>query len=133
MYSFRVKPIVSKQFEGTPIVVDRYVSFFGETDVENGVYKPLSLSFVNKVLIFRGGRGSTVGSYVIYGLKKRNKNPLAMIVKDLDTVVVAGCVLADIPLLQIHEYHGLLSLIDGREGYLKIAYGGGEIVYVKEA
>lgn len=131
MWSFKVKPIVPKSFEGIPIVVDRYISFFGEIDVENGVYKPLSISFAQKVLVFKGVRGSTVGSYVIYGLKKRSKSPIAMVVKELDPVIVAGCVLADIPLLQIYNYGGLIGLINGKEASLKITYSGGDVIYVK--
>lgn len=132
MWSFRVKPVVSRSFEGSPVVIDRYISFFGETDVRDGVYKPLSISFVNKVLVFRGVRGSTVGSYVIYGLRKNGKSPLAMIVKELDPIIIAGCVLADIPLLQVINYGDLIGLISGRECSLKITYDGGESIYVKE-
>ncbi|MCE4619574.1 MAG: DUF126 domain-containing protein, partial [Desulfurococcales archaeon] len=55
-------------------------------------------------------RGSTVGSYTIYGLKYYGKAPTAIIVEnDADPILVAGAVLAGIPL--VDRVMGALSAI----------------------
>lgn len=129
----QVKPIISKPFSGQILVIDRYISFFGEVDSESSIYKPFNIPVSGKVLVFRGSRGSTVGSYVIYGLKKKGLEPTAMLVKELDTVLIAGCVLADIPLLIVYDYDNLVKTI-GREARneFKAYYKGGEYIYVEE-
>ena len=50
-----------------------------------------------KVLVFPCGKGSTVGSYVIYGLKKNGVGPAAIVNKETETIVATGVILADIP------------------------------------
>ncbi len=52
-----------------------------------------------KILIYPTGKGSTVGSYVIYGMKKMGTAPAAIIMREADTVTIIGCVLAGIPLV----------------------------------
>jgi len=52
-----------------------------------------------KVLIFPGGKGSTVGSYVIYQLKKRGLAPAAMINLVSEPIVAVGAVISGIPLV----------------------------------
>ena len=52
-----------------------------------------------KVLIFPGGKGSTVGSYVIYQLKKRGLAPVAMINIRSEPIVAVGAIISGIPLV----------------------------------
>ncbi len=128
-----VKPVIAKPFTGSVLVIDRYISFYGEVDVENSVYKPLNIHIANKVLVFKGSRGSTVGSYVIYGLSKRGGAPIAMIVKNLDPVLVSGCVLTDIPLLVAQNYDDLIkNLSQSSTSGLKATYRGGSYVEIEE-
>jgi len=51
------------------------------------------------VLIFPGGKGSTVGSYVIYQLKKRGMAPKAMINLRAEAIVAVGAIISGIPLV----------------------------------
>jgi predicted aconitase with swiveling domain len=51
------------------------------------------------VLIFPGGKGSTVGSYVIYQLKKRGLAPKAMINLRAEPIVAVGAIISGIPLV----------------------------------
>ena len=53
-----------------------------------------------KILVFPGGKGSTVGSYKIYEMAKLGTAPLAMIVEKAEPIIVVGCVLANIPLIE---------------------------------
>jgi predicted aconitase with swiveling domain len=48
-------------------------------------------------LVFPCGKGSTVGSYVIYGLARNNQAPLAIVNKETETIVATGAILAGIP------------------------------------
>jgi predicted aconitase with swiveling domain len=47
--------------------------------------------------VFPESKGSTVGSYVIYGLSVNNVAPLALIANKAETIVIAGAILANIP------------------------------------
>jgi hypothetical protein len=51
----------------------------------------------NKIVVFPYGKGSTVGSYVIYGLKKNNVAPLAIVNRETETIIATGAILAEIP------------------------------------
>jgi len=51
------------------------------------------------VLIFPGGKGSTVGSYVIYQLKKKGLAPAAMIAIRSEPIVAVGAIISGIPLV----------------------------------
>ena len=47
--------------------------------------------------MFPTGKGSTVGSYVLYALKKADRAPLAIINRTTDPVVAVGCIISEIP------------------------------------
>ncbi len=54
-------------------------------------------SVAGKVLVFPTGKGSTVGSYVLYALRKNGKAPLAIVNKTVDPVIAVGCIISEIP------------------------------------
>jgi len=87
---------------GEALVTGDDISFYGGCDPETGeiVEKGHHLegkSISGKVLIFPSGKGSTVGSYVLYALKKAEKAPLAIVNKVMDPVVAVGCIISEIP------------------------------------
>jgi predicted aconitase with swiveling domain len=47
--------------------------------------------------MFPKGKGSTVGSYVIYGLMKYGNAPAAIINSETETIVAVGVILSGIP------------------------------------
>ncbi len=115
---FKVKPLVPGDAEGVIAIVNKYISFLGDIDLDSGAlsgYGPLK----GKILIFPGSRGSTVGPYVIYGLSKKSLAPNAMIVKDLDPLLIAGCVISSIPLALANDWSNLINYVEkhcnGRE------------------
>jgi hypothetical protein len=83
-------------------------------------------SIAGKVLIFPGGKGSTVGSYVIYQLKKRGKAPFAMINLRSEPIVAVGAIISGIPLVdRVPEWvlqleSGLLVEVDADQGMVRI-------------
>jgi len=78
------------------------ISFYGGCDPETGVivekgHHLEGQSVSGKVLVFPTGKGSTVGSYVLYALSKAGKAPLAIINKSTDPIVAVGCIISEIP------------------------------------
>ncbi len=87
---------------GEALVTKDGISFYGGIDPETGnvVEKGHELegqSVAGKVLVFPEGKGSTVGSYVMYNLKKRGKAPAAIINAECETIVAVGCIISEIP------------------------------------
>jgi len=88
--------------EGEAIVSPDPIGFYGGIDAKTGIViekgHPLEGKCVtDKILVFPCGKGSTVGSYVIYGLKKNNVAPKGIINKETETIVATGVILAGIP------------------------------------
>ena len=103
---------MTKQFEGRKIspgtasgealVTSQGLSFYGGVDPETGVvvekdHELEGQSITGKVLVFPSGKGSTVGSYVIYQLAKTGKGPVAIINQQTETIVAVGCIIGEIP------------------------------------
>jgi predicted aconitase with swiveling domain len=70
--------------EGELIVSSEAISFLGGVDPETGVvidpnHELKGESIKGKVLFIPGGKGSTVGSYVIFQMMKNNTAPKAII------------------------------------------------------
>jgi uncharacterized protein len=87
---------------GEAIVSPEPIGFYGGIDLNTGIVieKGHALegkSVKGKILVFPNGKGSTVGSYVIYGLQKNKVGPLGIINKETETIVATGVILAGIP------------------------------------
>ena len=88
--------------EGEVLYCKDPISFYGGVDPENGVVAEKGhclegKSIAGKVLVFPRGKGSTVGSYAIYRLKKAGKAPLAMVNRECETIVAVGAIISEIP------------------------------------
>jgi predicted aconitase with swiveling domain len=87
---------------GNAIVSKEPIGFYGGVDINTGIIieknHPLeNKSIKDKILVFPCGKGSTVGSYVIYGLKKNKVAPIGIINEETETIVATGVILAGIP------------------------------------
>ncbi len=97
--------IVSRgRAEGEALVTSQPLSFLGSVDPGTGVviekgHELAGKSIKDKVLVFPGGKGSTVGSYVIYQLKKNGAAPSAMINTKAEPIVAVGAIISGIPLV----------------------------------
>jgi predicted aconitase with swiveling domain len=119
-----VKPVIPGPCTGEVVLISKYLSFFGEVDPERGCTRgEQGVCFAGKVLVFPGSRGSTVGPYVIYALRKAGVAPICMIVEEVEPMLVAGCVLGEIPLYKtigwsIVELEGVYALrvVECKEG-----------------
>lgn len=88
--------------EAEAIVSPEPIGFYGGIDIKTGVViekdHPLEGQRVTgKILVFPRGKGSTVGSYVIYGLQKNKVGPAAIVNEETETIVATGVILAGVP------------------------------------
>jgi len=88
--------------KGIAIVSNEPIGFYGGIDSKTGFVieegHPLEGRCIkDKILVFPCGKGSTVGSYVIYGLKKNGVAPRGIINEETETIVATGVILAGIP------------------------------------
>ena len=100
--SMKGRSISPGQAEGEALVSPEPIGFYGGIDLETGrvIEKghPLEGQCVTgKVLVFPNGKGSTVGSYVVYGLAKNGVGPVALINRETETIVATGAILAGVP------------------------------------
>ncbi len=121
----RGRRIVGGYAEGVALLSAEPVSFYGGVDPETGVIveKGHGLegeSVRGRVFIFPRGKGSTVGSYVIYRMKKLGTAPSAIINQETEAIIATGCVLAGIPLMDRLEADPLKTLKSG--DYIRV-YG----------
>ncbi len=98
------RKIVGGKAEGELIVSQKPLSFLGGVDPETGIVTDAESdirgqSIAGKILAFPRGKGSTVGSYVIYALKKNGKAPKAIIVGEAETIVATGAIISEIPMV----------------------------------
>ncbi len=98
----RGRTISPGKVEGVAIVSSEPIGFYGGIDAKTGIVieknHPLEgQSVKDKILVFPCGKGSTVGSYVIYGLRKNCVAPLGIVNKETETIVATGVILAGIP------------------------------------
>lgn len=78
------------------------ISFYGGVDPNTGIviekgHELQGISIKDKILVFPQGKGSTVGSYTLYRMKKNNTAPAAMINKECETIVAVGAIISEIP------------------------------------
>ena len=100
--NFQGRIISPGSAEGEALVTSMGISFYGGVDPETGqvVEKGHALegqSVAGKVLVFPTGKGSTVGSYTLYRLKKAGVAPAAILNAEAETITAVGCIISDIP------------------------------------
>jgi predicted aconitase with swiveling domain len=88
--------------KGIAIVSNEPIGFYGGIDSKTGIvieegHQLKGRCVKDKILVFPNGKGSTVGSYVIYGLKKNGVEPRGIINEETETIVATGVILAGIP------------------------------------
>ena len=96
------RKVVGGRAEGQALVSSEGISFYGGVEPETGIVvekgHPLEgQSITGKVLVFPIGKGSTVGSYALYQMKKLGKAPIAIINKEIETIVAVGAIISEIP------------------------------------
>jgi predicted aconitase with swiveling domain len=88
--------------EGEALTTTQPISFYGGVDPETSeiIEKGHELQgkrVKDKILVFPNGKGSTVGSYTLYRLKKGEVAPAGIINRECETVVAVGAIISEIP------------------------------------
>jgi hypothetical protein len=97
--------IISRgEVEGEALTTREPLSFLGGIDPETGKvveegHELEGASVKGKILIFPKGKGSTVGSYVLYQLKKNGAAPRGILNVDAEEVVALGAIISEIPMM----------------------------------
>jgi hypothetical protein len=118
--------------EGEAILTREPITFLGGVDPDTGVvvekgHELEDRSVSGKILVFPWGKGSTVGSYVLYRMKKSGTAPSGIINLKAEEVVSAGAIISGIPMMDSLEKDPFEILADGvkifmnaDEGYLEV-------------
>ena len=115
---------------GEALVTSMGISFYGGVDPETGLvvekgHELEGQSIAGRVLVFPTGKGSTVGSYTLYRLKKAGLAPAAIINTESETITAVGCIISEIPCVDhipIEEIRtGMRTSVDGENGLVEIA------------
>lgn len=96
--------IKAGQARGEALVSPEPIGFFGGVDPETGIVvepgHPLQGACVTRrVLVFPTGKGSTVGSYILYRLWKNGMAPAAIINAESEPIVAVGAIISEIPMV----------------------------------
>jgi uncharacterized protein len=102
MEQLKGRIIYKGKAEGEALVTSQPISFYGGVDPNTGVvtekgHELQGVSVSGKILVFPQGKGSTVGSYTLYRLKKNGVAPAAMINKECETIIAVGAIISEIP------------------------------------
>ena len=84
------------------LVTSQPISFYGGVNPDTGIviekgHELEGKNIKGKILVFPNGKGSTVGSYTLYRMKKNNTAPAGMVNKECETIVAVGAIISDIP------------------------------------
>ena len=104
MEQLKGRIIYKGKAEGEALVTSQPISFYGGVYPNTGVviekgHELQGISVKGKILVFPQGKGSTVGSYTLYRLKKNCAAPAGMINRECETIVAVGAIISEIPFI----------------------------------
>ena len=123
------RTIFPGQASGDALVSRMGISFYGGVDPDSGTITEAGHdlqgeSLAGKVLVFPTGKGSTVGSYILYRLKHNGCAPAAIVNADCEPITAVGCIIAEIPCIDQVEIEklttGMQLDVDAENGQLKV-------------
>lgn len=100
--------VTEGEAEGQILTSSEPIGFYGAVDIGTGEFieeghELEGENISGKILVFPKGKGSTVGSYVLYGLAKNGNAPAAIVNEKTETIVATGCILGEIPCIDSLE------------------------------
>ncbi|MFC1454640.1 aconitase X swivel domain-containing protein [Candidatus Undinarchaeota archaeon] len=118
--------------KGKALVSKKKLSFYGSIDFKTGKIQEKESDIYGKsikgtILVFPGGKGSTVGSIALYRLHKSGLGPKAIINIETEPIIATGAILSEIPLIDKLEKdptkvikNGDTVLVDCDKGFISI-------------
>lgn len=126
---FTGRKIYKGNAEAEAIVTQDGISFYGGVDPDTGMVVEVGhelegQTVTGKILVFPTGKGSTVGSYTMYRMKKNNTAPAAIVNKQIDTIVAVGCIISEIPCVDKIDITNIKTgqklFVNGSEGTVEV-------------
>ena len=109
---------------GEVLKVDEPFGFLGGVEGSTGELNSGEGNLTDKIFVFPSGKGSTVGSYVMYDLALHKKAPAAIINTDAETIVTTGAVISSIPMVDKIDvsliHNGDKILMDAEAGTIEL-------------
>ena len=102
MEQLKGRIIFKGKAKGKALVTEMPISFYGGVDPNTGIitekgHQLNGQTVKGKILVFPQGKGSTVGSYTLYRMKKNGVAPAGMINKECETIIAVGAIISEIP------------------------------------
>lgn len=119
------RPISKGKAEGSILRLNEPLSFLGGVEASSGDIKvEKGGNVAGRILVFPSGKGSTVGSFVMYDLKVHSKAPVAIINSAAETIVATGAVISSIPMIDRIDVDllrdGDRAIVDADKGTLEL-------------
>ena len=94
--------------KGEVLITKDPLSFLGGVDPHTGVvidqgHELYGEKISDKILVIPSGKGSTVGSYVIFQMAKSKTAPKAIISIEAEPIIATGAIMAGIPMVHHPE------------------------------
>ena len=116
--------------EGPLLVSPAPLSFHSGVDPASGIIvekgHPLEGACIEgKVLAFPYGKGSTVGSYVLYALSRNGHAPAAIVNAEAESIIATGAIIGNIPMIDHTDVsldrlrNGVHVVVDGTAGEME--------------
>ena len=104
METLKCRIISRGQAKGEALVSSDPISFLGGVDPLTGLvidskHELNGKNIKDKILIIPGGKGSTVGSYVIFQMAKSKTAPKAIVCLKAEPIIATGAIMAEIPMV----------------------------------
>ncbi len=110
---------ISKGYaKGEVMITKDPLSFLGGIDPKTGIiidsqHELYCKKISGKILVIPSGKGSTVGSYVIFQMAKNKTAPKAIISLKAEPIIATGAIMAGIPMVDQPEADILNVLKEG--------------------
>jgi len=123
------RKIYQGKVEGEALVTKDSISFYGGVDPETGIvvekgHELEGVDTTDKILVFPSGKGSTVGSYVIYQMVKTGKGPKALVLGECEAIVAVGTIISELPCVDQIDVSkietGMNLVVDGDNAIVEI-------------
>lgn len=106
--NIKCRMISKGKTNGELLVTKDPISFLGGVDPKTGVvidkkHELYNQCITDKILVIPSGKGSTVGSYVIYQMAKNKTAPKAIICQHAEPIIAIGAIISKIPMVDNPE------------------------------
>jgi predicted aconitase with swiveling domain len=106
--TIKCKKISKGHAKGEVLITNEPLSFLGGVDPYTGVvidqgHELYGKKISDKILVIPSGKGSTVGSYVIFQMAKSKTAPKAIISIKAEPIIATGAIMAEIPMVHQPE------------------------------